>query len=98
MARPWNFPKAGESLKAAYIREISAVGKSVGLTDISTLGKIDVQGPDVAEFLNRVYVDGACVMDMSGKFRRACSGSVSLANRHTKSTLRLVTESNCGRP
>jgi hypothetical protein len=30
----------------------------VGLSDVSTLGKIDVQGPDAAEFLNRVYVNG----------------------------------------
>lgn len=56
--RPWYFPKAGESLKAAYIREAAAVRKSVGLVDVSSLGKIDVQGPDTAEFLNRVYVNG----------------------------------------
>jgi sarcosine oxidase subunit alpha len=34
------------------------VRTGVGLSDVSTLGKIDVQGPDAAEFLNRVYVNG----------------------------------------
>ena len=39
-------------------REVKAVRGSVGVCDVSTLGKIDVQGPDAAEFLNRVYVNG----------------------------------------
>ena len=34
------------------------VRRGVGIADVSTLGKIDVQGPDAAEFLNRVYVNG----------------------------------------
>jgi sarcosine oxidase subunit alpha len=34
------------------------VRSGVGISDVSTLGKIDVQGPDAAEFLNRVYVNG----------------------------------------
>jgi methylglutamate dehydrogenase subunit C len=34
------------------------VRRAVGIADVSTLGKIDVQGPDAAEFLNRVYVNG----------------------------------------
>ena len=34
------------------------VRQRVGIADVSTLGKIDVQGPDSAEFLNRVYVNG----------------------------------------
>jgi sarcosine oxidase subunit alpha len=33
------------------------VRERVGIVDVSSLGKIDVQGPDVAEFLNRVYVN-----------------------------------------
>ncbi|NIV25569.1 MAG: hypothetical protein GWN51_18225, partial [Gemmatimonadetes bacterium] len=35
-----------------------AVRTSVGMVDVSTLGKIDIQGPDAAEFLNRVYING----------------------------------------
>ncbi len=56
--RPWYFPNAGETREIAYTRESAAVRESVGLVDVSTLGKIDVQGPDAAEFLNRVYVNG----------------------------------------
>ena len=55
--RPWYFPQPGESLRAASIREAAAVRERVGMVDVSSLGKIDVQGPDVAEFLNRVYVN-----------------------------------------
>jgi sarcosine oxidase subunit alpha len=55
--RPWYFPKPGESRQDAYARETAAVRRAVGLVDVSSLGKIDVQGPDAAEFLNRVYVN-----------------------------------------
>ncbi len=56
--RPWYYPQAGEDLRRAYIREAAHVRQEVGLVDVSTLGKIAVQGPDAAEFLNRVYVNG----------------------------------------
>lgn len=52
------YPKAGESLKDAYMRETIHVRKHVGIVDVSTLGKIDVQGKDAAEFLNRLYING----------------------------------------
>ena len=55
--RPWYFPQPGESMRSASVREAAAVRERVGMTDVSSLGKIDVQGPDVAEFLNRVYVN-----------------------------------------
>ncbi len=55
--RPWYFPRPGESLRSSSIREAAEVRNSVGMVDVSSLGKIDVQGPDVAEFLNRVYVN-----------------------------------------
>ncbi|MEL6372435.1 MAG: sarcosine oxidase subunit alpha family protein [Pseudomonadota bacterium] len=55
--RPWYYPRAGEDLEAAYVREASAVRAGVGLVDISTLGKIDVQGPDAGLFLDRVYAN-----------------------------------------
>ncbi len=51
------FPAAGEDLHAAVARECRAVRGSVGLFDASTLGKIEVVGPDAAEFLNRLYVN-----------------------------------------
>ncbi|MBB3065419.1 sarcosine oxidase subunit alpha family protein [Limibacillus halophilus] len=56
--RPWYYPQEGEDLNAAYRREAAEVRKRVGIVDVSTLGKIDVQGPDAGEFLNRVYVNG----------------------------------------
>jgi len=57
--RAWYHPASpDESLGAAYIREATTVRENVGMIDVSTLGKIQVQGPDAAEFLNRVYVNG----------------------------------------
>lgn len=53
--RPRYYPKPGETITEAYIREATTVRKGVGMVDVSFLGKIDVQGPDAAEFLNRVY-------------------------------------------
>ena len=51
------FPQAGEDMHAAVDRECLAVRHSVGLFDASTLGKIEVVGPDAATFLNRLYVN-----------------------------------------
>ena len=55
--RPWYFPKEGEDIHAAVNRECKATRTSVGMLDASTLGKIDIQGTDVREFLNRVYAN-----------------------------------------
>ncbi len=58
----WDRPRAylqdGETMTEAYVREAAAVRAGVGLVDVSTLGKIDVQGPDAATFLDRVYANG----------------------------------------
>ncbi len=51
------FPKAGEDMHAAVNRECVAVRRSLGIFDASTLGKIEVVGPDAAEFLNRMYTN-----------------------------------------
>ena len=56
--RPETYNLPGENVEQAYIREARAVRAGVGIVDVSTLGKIDVQGPDAAEFLNRVYSNG----------------------------------------
>ena len=53
--RPWHFPRDGEDLHAAVARECLAVRNAVGIMDASTLGKIDATGPDVVEFLERIY-------------------------------------------
>jgi sarcosine oxidase subunit alpha len=51
------YPRPGEDMEAAVRRECLAVRNGVGLLDYSTLGKIDVRGPDAVEFLNRLYVN-----------------------------------------
>ena len=56
--RPWYYPQNNDDLNAAYIREAAHVREHVGIVDVSTLGKIALQGPDSAEFLNRIYVNG----------------------------------------
>ena len=56
--RPLWYRGAGATLAEAYKAEMAIVRDEVGIADVSTLGKIDVQGPDAAEFLNRVYVNG----------------------------------------
>lgn len=55
--RAWYFPRAGEDMRAAVARECKAVRESVGIFDASTLGKIEVVGPDAAEFMNRIYIN-----------------------------------------
>ncbi|WP_380180810.1 sarcosine oxidase subunit alpha family protein [Kalamiella sp. sgz302252] len=57
--RPWYFPLAGknETMHEAVARECRAVREGVGILDASTLGKIDIQGPDAREFLERVYTN-----------------------------------------
>lgn len=50
------FPKPGEThWRQSVDREVTQTRNSVGICDVTTLGKIDVQGPDAAEFLNRIY-------------------------------------------
>ena len=56
--RPWYYPRAREDLVAASHREVRAVRNGVGLCDVTTLGKIDIQGPDSATLLNRLYTNG----------------------------------------
>lgn len=55
--RPWYYPQGKESMHEAVNRECLAVRNSVGVLDASTLGKIDVRGPDAATFLNLVYTN-----------------------------------------
>ncbi len=65
--RPRYYPEPGEDMEAAVLRECAAARTGVAMMDASTLGKIDVQGPDAGEFLDRVYTNmmstlavGAC--------------------------------------
>ena len=55
--RPRYFPRNGEDMDAAVARECRALRTSVGVLDASTLGKIDVCGPDAGVFLDRMYTN-----------------------------------------
>ncbi|HEX8013060.1 MAG TPA: sarcosine oxidase subunit alpha family protein [Casimicrobiaceae bacterium] len=55
--RPHSYRRAGESEDDAVNREALNVRTNVGVVDVSTLGKIELQGRDVVEFLNRVYIN-----------------------------------------
>jgi heterotetrameric sarcosine oxidase alpha subunit len=61
-AGPWMraqyFPRPGErDWLETVSREVSTVRSAVGFCDVSTLGKIDVQGPDAGAFLDRLYIN-----------------------------------------
>lgn len=52
------FPRPGEThWRDTVNREVRTVRTAVGFCDVTTLGKIDIQGPDAATFLERVYVN-----------------------------------------
>lgn len=55
--RAWYFPKSGEGMHKAVARECKATRESLGIFDASTLGKIEVMGPDAVEFMNRMYTN-----------------------------------------
>ncbi len=55
--RPRHYPRPGEDLESAVLRESAAVRTSVGAMDASTLGKIEVVGPDAPAFLDRMYTN-----------------------------------------
>ncbi|WP_283178464.1 sarcosine oxidase subunit alpha family protein [Gemmobacter sp. 24YEA27] len=56
--RPSYFPKPGETTwREACDREVRMVRGAVGVCDVSTLGKIDIQGPDAGRFLDFVYTN-----------------------------------------
>ena len=56
--RPSYFPKPGETTWAqSCAREVTMVRTTVGVADVSTLGKIDIQGRDAARFLDLVYTN-----------------------------------------
>jgi len=56
--RPQYYPKPGEDIMDAIWRESDQVRKTAGICDVSTLGKIEIFGPDSGEFLNRLYING----------------------------------------
>jgi len=55
--RAWYYPKDEETMQESLNRETLATHDSTGIMDASTLGKIDIQGPDAAKFLNLIYTN-----------------------------------------
>jgi sarcosine oxidase subunit alpha len=51
------YPEPGEDMDTAVLRECAATRSGVGILDGSTLGKIDVQGPDAGVLLDRIYTN-----------------------------------------
>ncbi len=66
--RPWYFPRGDEDLHQAVRREVLAARRGIGIMDGSTLGKIDIQGPDAARLLNWIYINPWLKLDV-GKCR-----------------------------
>ena len=66
--RAWYYPQNNENMHEAVQRESLATRKSAGILDASTLGKIDIQGSDASEFLNRVYTNAWSKLEI-GKCR-----------------------------
>ena len=58
---PWlralYYPRASEDPQESVNREVANVRERVGICDVSTLGKIDVQGKDAGAFLDRIYAN-----------------------------------------
>ena len=72
--RPWYYPRGGEDLDAAVLRECAAVRGSVGMQDVSTLGKIEIRGADAAQFLNRIYTNGFAKLAVGkGRYGLMCT-------------------------
>jgi sarcosine oxidase subunit alpha len=76
--RPTAFPRPGESLAQATARECRAVRTGLGIADASTLGKIDVQGPDALTFLERI-----CTIDLAALAVGRCRYGLLLADDGT---------------
>ena len=55
--RPWYYPRPGEDMDAAVERECLAARNGVAMMDATTLGKIEVVGPDAGTFLNLIYTN-----------------------------------------
>ncbi len=76
------FPRAGETTwRQSVDREVLATRGSVGVCDVTTLGKVDVQGTDAAEFLNKIYCNAFAKLEvgknslwLDAARRRHCQG------------------------
>ena len=84
------FRREGENELARQRRPRgAATRKSVGICDVTTLGKIDIQGRDAAEFLNRVYSNGFAKLPSASALRAdAARGRHGHGRRHDRASRR----------
>ena len=54
----WYSQKDEKNWRESVDREVNSVRNSVGFCDVSTLGKIDIQGRDAQDFINKIYSNG----------------------------------------
>ncbi|RRO18335.1 FAD-dependent oxidoreductase [Saccharopolyspora rhizosphaerae] len=72
--RPRYYPRDGEDMAAAVRRECLAARTGVAVQDVSTLGRVEVVGPDAPEFLNRVYTGGFAKLPVGkGRYGIMCT-------------------------
>jgi len=55
--RAWYYPRKNETMQNSVNREVLNTRNNAGIIDASTLGKIDIKGPDARKFLNMVYTN-----------------------------------------
>jgi sarcosine oxidase, subunit alpha len=60
------FPQPGEDMEAAVRRECRITRSAAGIVDSSTLGKIEVVGPDAATFMERMYANALAKLSVGG--------------------------------
>lgn len=71
--RPSRYPRPGETVAGTVGRECRVVRYSVGIMDASTLGKIDVQGPDATWFLEQLYINSIGTLPVGkGRYGAMC--------------------------
>ena len=76
--RPRYYKRGNENLFEASKREAKNVRDHVGVCDVTTLGKIDIKGPDAAEFLNRVYTNAWLKLPVGKLDTELCLGKMEL--------------------
>lgn len=54
-SRPAYYSRPGLTAQAATAEEVLAVRNAAGMIDVGTLGKIEINGPDAGEFVERIY-------------------------------------------
>jgi sarcosine oxidase subunit alpha len=62
---PRCFPRENESIGAAIERELVNTRSNVGVTDVSSLGKLEIYGPDAARFLELAYINKFATMPVN---------------------------------